>query len=94
MDSTRRGGSTTMSEPYYRRIMADIRAKIVAGEWPPGVAIPSTRELTAFYRTKYGSATLAQSTVRSAITILIETGVLEGQQGLGVFVASPPDETP
>jgi GntR family transcriptional regulator len=32
----------------------------------------------------------AQSTVRQAITILIETGELRGHQGLGVFV---PDET-
>lgn len=84
-------GSTLMSEPYYRRILADIRARIASGEWEPGSQLPSTRELVAHYRLLYDSTTLTHSTVRHAISLLIELGELRGQQGLGVFVQGPPD---
>ncbi|MET8252683.1 GntR family transcriptional regulator [Micromonospora sp. NPDC005197] len=55
-------------EPHYRRIIADIRRRIADGKWPPGHKLPSTKELADLYNV--GS----QSTVRQAITILIETG--------------------
>ncbi|WP_423202970.1 GntR family transcriptional regulator [Micromonospora kangleipakensis] len=55
--------------------------RIASGEWPPGHKLPSTKALAELY--EVGS----QSTVRQAITILIETGELYGHQGLGVFVA-------
>ena len=83
------GSSATMSEPFYRRILSDVRARIAAGEWPAGSKLPSTRELVEFYRGLYGSPTLTHSTVRHAISMLIETGELRGQQGLGVFVEPP-----
>lgn len=71
-------------EPHYRRIIADIRQRIASGEWPPGHKLPSTKALAEMYQVR------SQSTVRSAITILIETGYLYGHQGLGVFVAERP----
>jgi len=81
-----------MSEPFYRQIMTDIRARIASGEWPPGSALPSTRELVDFYRATLDSPGLTQSTVRHAISLLIEVGELRGQQGLGVYVpGGPPD---
>ncbi|MEO3923727.1 winged helix-turn-helix domain-containing protein [Micromonosporaceae bacterium B7E4] len=67
-------------EPYYRRIIADIRQRIASGEWPPGHKLPSTKSLAEMYEVR------SQSTVRSAITLMIETGELYGHQGLGVFV--------
>jgi GntR family transcriptional regulator len=76
-----------VSESYRRRILTDIRARIASGEWPPGSQLPTTRELVAYYREALPAALLAPSTVRHAISILIETGELRGQQGLGVFVA-------
>ena len=75
-----------MAEPYYRRILADVRRRIVSGEWPRGSKLPSTRELAEHYRRAYNSPTLTHSTVRHAISLLIEMGELRGQQGLGVFV--------
>ena len=80
-----------MSEPFYRRIIADIRSRVAAGEWPPGTRLPSTRELVARYRTLYDSPTLTHTTVRHAVSLLIEMGELRGQQGLGVYVEAPPD---
>lgn len=80
-------GSTHMTESYRRRIIDDIRGRIASGEWPPGSKLPSTRELVAFYKTQLPAPALAVTTVRHAISVLIETGELRGQQGLGVFVA-------
>lgn len=83
-------GSSTMSEPFYRRVIADIRARIASGEWPPGTKLPTTAELRELYRVQFASPTLATATVQSALAILKETGELRGQQGLGVFVAGKP----
>jgi GntR family transcriptional regulator len=79
-----------MSESFYRRIMIDIRARIAAGEWPPGSKLPSTAELVEFYRARLVSETLTSATVRHAVSLLIELGELRGQQGLGVFVPEHP----
>jgi Transcriptional regulators len=86
MGSSGLAGSATMSEPFYRQILTDIRARIASGEWPPGGKLPSTRELMLYYRSKLNSPTLTHSTVRHAVSLLIEMGELRGQQGLGVFV--------
>lgn len=75
-----------MTEPFYRRIIADIRARIARGEWAPGTKLPSTQELVEFYKAALPADTLAPSTVRHAVSLLIEVGELRGQQGLGVFV--------
>jgi len=76
-----------MSEPYFRRVIADIRERIASGEWPPGHRLPTNLELRDMYRAQFGSPTLANATVQQAVTLLKEAGVLRGQQGLGVFVA-------
>lgn len=76
-----------MAEPYFRRIMADIRARIASGEWPPGHRLPTTVALRDHYREAFGSPTLTNSTVRQGVTLLIEAGELRGQQGQGVYVA-------
>lgn len=75
-----------MSEPFHRRIIADLRRRIAAGEFPPGTQIPSTRDLVAYYKEHLPADKLAPSTVRHAISLLIELGELRGQQGLGVFI--------
>lgn len=80
-----------MSEPYYRRVIADIRARIASKEWPPGHRLPTNLELRDLYRELLGNPTLANATVQQAITILKETNELRGQQGLGVFVADAPE---
>ena len=79
-------GRTVMpSVPYFRRIMDDIRARIASGEWPPGHRLPTTEQLALEYKTRFGVS--SQSTVRTAVSHLIEAGVLVGHQGVGVFVA-------
>lgn len=81
-------GSTAMPSqftPHYRRIIDNIKRQIDSGQLEPGAELPSTRELAA----EYG---VSPTTVRQAITMLIDSGWLVGHQGLGVFVAQRPDE--
>ena len=63
----------------YRQIAADLRARIEAGEFPPGSPIPGRDALKA----RYG---VAQHTVGSAIRELEDLGLVEARQGLGTFV--------
>lgn len=80
VDVTGLAGSPVMPRtPYYRRIMNDIKQKIDSGELPPGAELPSTRELAEQYQVSPG-------TVRTAVNFLLEAGILEGHQGLAVFV--------
>jgi GntR family transcriptional regulator len=73
----------TNLEPHYRRIMADIRRRIAAGEFAPGAELPSTRAIAEMYG-------VAPGRVRWAITLMIESGELRGHQGLGGFVSGAP----
>ncbi len=71
--------------PLWRRIRQDIQSRIDAGILKPGDKLPTTKELAEQYDT-------SGVTVRKAIEILIDTGILEGRQGIGVFVAEAPDQ--
>lgn len=64
-----------------QRIAQDIRDKITSGEYRLGDKLPSLRELTA----QYG---VSAEPVRSALLILQAEGLLEGQQGRGVYVTA------
>lgn len=68
--------------PVYVRLKDTIRAGIAAGEWKPGEAIPSERELCAAYG-------ISRMTARQAIGDLVHEGMLTRQQGRGTFVAAP-----
>ncbi len=79
---TGQGGSVTVSVNFdYLRVLDDIVARIRSGEYPPGHRLQSARELAEQYRVSVG-------TVRKAIDLLKDRGVLEGHQGKGVFVAT------
>jgi DNA-binding GntR family transcriptional regulator len=65
--------------PLWRRIRQDILDRINAGILKPGDKLPTTKELAEQYDT-------SGVTVRKAVEVLIEAGVLEGRQGIGVFV--------
>lgn len=70
------------SEPgqsRYGALAAAMRARIVAGEWPPGSAIPSEQTLAA----EHG---VALGTMRRALDLLAEQGLVERIHGRGTFV--------
>lgn len=66
----------------YRTIADDLGARIRAGEYPPGSALPPQRDLAARY-----AVTLA--TLRQALGVLESGGLLSQQAGRGTFVAEP-----
>jgi DNA-binding transcriptional regulator YhcF (GntR family) len=75
---------TGETEPVlYQRLMRQIRAAIISGEYPVGDAIPSTTELV----TESG---MSRPVVRRAIDQLKAEGILEGHQGKSVIVAALP----
>jgi len=66
----------------YQRILNDIRAKIVSGEWPPGYRIPFEHELTL----QYGCSRM---TVNKAMSQLAKSGLIERRRRSGSFVRRP-----
>jgi len=66
----------------HRRIRADVEARILSGEWPPGRRIPFEHELTA----QYGCSRM---TVSKALTQLARSGLIERRRKAGSFVTHP-----
>ncbi len=66
-------------EPAYAQLAAIILRKIAEAVYPPGTKIPSESYLSK----KYGLSTM---TVRQAIGVLSEQGILERVHGSGTFV--------
>ncbi len=64
----------------YMSIATDLLARIDRGEWPVGRQLPSTIALAK----QYGVALM---TVRQALGILSQRGVVEPRQGSGTFIA-------
>ena len=67
--------------PMYQQIVDQITAKVVAGDWLPGHALPSIRELAA-------SSQVSVITVKRAYQELEHAGVIVTSVGKGSFVAA------
>ena len=67
----------------YQEIAEELRRRIGAGELTPGRLLPSEAELGAAYAT-------SRITVRKALEVLREEGLVESRQGLGWFVPADP----
>lgn len=63
----------------YAALAAALRARIVAGEWPPGSTMPAEQTLAA----EHG---VALGTLRRALDLLAEQGLIERLHGRGTFV--------
>lgn len=71
-----------MNEPLYVRISEDIRSKIKSGEIPYGSRLPAERQMAE----NYG---VDRKTLRKAIALLSEEGILNCMQGKGTYIAKP-----
>jgi len=67
-------------EPPYRLIAGDLRARIEAGEFRPGDALPSITRLAQ----EYG---VAKTTAQKALRVLVGEGLARGVQGWGTIVS-------
>ncbi|MDU0354332.1 GntR family transcriptional regulator [Paraglaciecola aquimarina] len=72
--------SQTDSRPMYQQIMAQIKQKILVGDWQMGFHLPSIREMAA-------ATGVSVITVKRAYSELEHEGVIYTQQGRGSFVA-------
>jgi GntR family transcriptional regulator len=67
----------------YHEIAQALRERVIAGEFPPGRLLPSEAELSSTYK-------VSRVTMRRALEVLRESGVLDARQGFGWFVATDP----
>ena len=67
--------------PAYIRIHDAIKKEIDTGLWEIGQRLPSERDLADEYK-------VSRMTLRQAVTLLVEEGILERRIGSGTYVAS------
>ena len=72
-----------MREIRYQQIAEDLRAKIGRGELAAGRLLPSEAELAAAYAA-------SRVTIRKALEVLREEGLVDSRQGFGWFAAVDP----
>ncbi len=71
----------------HESIMADIRDRIVSGEWKPGFRLPIETDLTR----RFGCSRM---TVNKAMTQLANAGLIERRKRAGSFVSTPRAQSP
>lgn len=76
--------SASDPRPMYQQIVDQVTAKVMAGDWAAGEALPSIRELAAASR-------VSVITVRRAYDELERAGVIATRQGKGSVVAERDD---
>ena len=64
----------------YVRVADDISARITSGELAPGARLRAERDLAVYYEVSYG-------TVRRAMALLRERGLITTIHGRGTFVS-------
>ena len=69
--------------PLYRQVYAFVRAAIDEGKLQPGDGLPSEQGLADAMGVSY-------DTVRKALQLLRDDGLIETATGIGSFVAEPP----
>jgi GntR family transcriptional regulator len=72
--------SQTDARPMYLQILEQIRARVAAGDWPPGKELPSIRALAA-------ALNVSVITIKRAYLDLESEGVIVTRHGKGSFVA-------
>lgn len=77
--------SSPSFQPLYQQIKSLIVQRLIAGEWAPGLVIPSEMDLAA----RFG---VSQGTVRKAVDELAAENILIRRQGKGTYVATHDEE--
>jgi len=71
--------------PKYQQIADDLRTRVAAGEFAAGRLLPSESELGGAYAA-------SRVTVRRALEVLRDEGLVDSRQGFGWFAAASPVE--
>lgn len=72
-----------MREVRYRAIADELRRRVEGGDLAAGALLPSESELSAAYE-------VSRVTVRKALELLRDEGLIDARQGFGWFVATDP----
>ena len=72
-----------MRQTRYQQIADEVRVRVSAGELTPGRLLPSEAELSHTY-------SASRVTVRRALEVLRDEGLVDSRQGFGWFVAADP----
>lgn len=73
--------SRYLGQSRYGTLATSFRQLILDGQWAPGQMIPSETSLADAYGVALG-------TLRQALAVLVEEGILKRQQGRGTFVST------
>jgi GntR family transcriptional regulator len=71
------------TQPAYQQVAADLRARIVGGEYTPGSTLPTLVELQELYGASAG-------TIRTAIGVLRDEGLLDTRTRAGTIIRHRP----
>lgn len=74
----------TPGQSRYGKLALALRERILQGEWAPGDVIPAESALAQSYGVALG-------TIRQALALLVEDGVLQRRHGKGTFVTKGVD---
>lgn len=74
----------TPGQSRYGKLALALRDRILQGEWTPGEVIPAESALAHTYGVALG-------TIRQALSLLVEDGVLQRRHGKGTFVSKGVD---
>ncbi len=72
----------TNAKPLYAQVIEAIKHKISSNQWTLGMMISSENELAKEFNVSVG-------TVKKALGVMVQDGLLYRRQGRGTFVASP-----
>lgn len=73
--------SDDVGRSRYAVLAQSLRRRVLAGEWVPGVALPSEQSLAQEHKVALG-------TMRRALALLVDEGLIERIHGRGTFVRS------
>ncbi|MFM7000514.1 MAG: GntR family transcriptional regulator [Limnohabitans sp.] len=73
-----------LGQSRYGKLAQALRDRILQGEWGPGALIPAEAALAQSYGVALG-------TIRQALSLLVEDGVLQRRHGKGTFVTKGVD---
>jgi GntR family transcriptional regulator len=68
-------------QPKYLRIHAELRDRIISGQWPAGTSLPAQRDLA-------GEFGVSIMTLRQALQLLADDGLIAARHGSGTYVAA------
>jgi GntR family transcriptional regulator len=83
IDVITRTGGVTVAQPEYLRIAADLRRRISSGEFRPGDQLPTLPSLCGSYR-------VSETTIRNALGLLRNEGLVETRARAGTRVRPRP----